>query len=141
MFSYFYFFNVQDLSSGSCNLSSNTVVQITGEGGSFSSPGYPYPSRGTCGWYITVPSGKLVKLTFLDFDGYCNRNYAEVFDEPNSVNEVLTGKICREKAVFSKRNSFYVKYSVILEDQYWRCLLYTSPSPRDQRGSRMPSSA
>ena len=24
---------------------------------------------------------------------------------------------------------------------YSRCLLYTSPSPRDQRGSRMPSSA
>ena len=25
--------------------------------------------------------------------------------------------------------------------QEWICLLYTSPSPRDQRGSRMPSSA
>ena len=25
--------------------------------------------------------------------------------------------------------------------QLWHCLLYTSPSPRDQRGSRMPSSA
>ena len=25
--------------------------------------------------------------------------------------------------------------------QSWICLLYTSPSPRDQRGSRMPSSA
>ena len=25
--------------------------------------------------------------------------------------------------------------------QYGVCLLYTSPSPRDQRGSRMPSSA
>ena len=25
--------------------------------------------------------------------------------------------------------------------QYYVCLLYTSPSPRDQRGSRMPSSA
>ena len=24
---------------------------------------------------------------------------------------------------------------------WWGCLLYTSPSPRDQRGSRMPSSA
>ena len=24
---------------------------------------------------------------------------------------------------------------------FWDCLLYTSPSPRDQRGSRMPSSA
>ena len=31
------------------------------------------------------------------------------------------------------------------EDRGWNdsngCLLYTSPSPRDQRGSRMPSSA
>ena len=26
-------------------------------------------------------------------------------------------------------------------DSIWTCLLYTSPSPRDQRGSRMPSSA
>ena len=26
-------------------------------------------------------------------------------------------------------------------DQLYNCLLYTSPSPRDQRGSRMPSSA
>ena len=26
-------------------------------------------------------------------------------------------------------------------DRFARCLLYTSPSPRDQRGSRMPSSA
>ena len=26
-------------------------------------------------------------------------------------------------------------------DAFWICLLYTSPSPRDQRGSRMPSSA
>ena len=28
-----------------------------------------------------------------------------------------------------------------LLDLAWDCLLYTSPSPRDQRGSRMPSSA
>ena len=27
------------------------------------------------------------------------------------------------------------------EDLFNTCLLYTSPSPRDQRGSRMPSSA
>ena len=26
-------------------------------------------------------------------------------------------------------------------ERFWGCLLYTSPSPRDQRGSRMPSSA
>eukprot|EP00829_Urostomides_striatus_P017941 TRINITY_DN6337_c0_g1_i2.p2 TRINITY_DN6337_c0_g1~~TRINITY_DN6337_c0_g1_i2.p2 ORF type:complete len:109 (+),score=8.63 TRINITY_DN6337_c0_g1_i2:412-738(+) len=28
-----------------------------------------------------------------------------------------------------------------INDQLRTCLLYTSPSPRDQRGSRMPSSA
>ena len=28
-----------------------------------------------------------------------------------------------------------------IADQILGCLLYTSPSPRDQRGSRMPSSA
>ena len=27
------------------------------------------------------------------------------------------------------------------DNNTWGCLLYTSPSPRDQRGSRMPSSA
>ena len=27
------------------------------------------------------------------------------------------------------------------KDRFQSCLLYTSPSPRDQRGSRMPSSA
>ena len=29
----------------------------------------------------------------------------------------------------------------MMTEWYWTCLLYTSPSPRDQRGSRMPSSA
>ena len=28
-----------------------------------------------------------------------------------------------------------------IPDKLYSCLLYTSPSPRDQRGSRMPSSA
>ena len=30
---------------------------------------------------------------------------------------------------------------MVLALQSYTCLLYTSPSPRDQRGSRMPSSA
>ena len=28
-----------------------------------------------------------------------------------------------------------------IKNDHYSCLLYTSPSPRDQRGSRMPSSA
>ena len=31
--------------------------------------------------------------------------------------------------------------AILLSLQAYVCLLYTSPSPRDQRGSRMPSSA
>ena len=37
-----------------------------------------------------------------------------------------------------------IKYSQLikrLNESITACLLYTSPSPRDQRGSRMPSSA
>ena len=31
--------------------------------------------------------------------------------------------------------------SGMIKSVHYSCLLYTSPSPRDQRGSRMPSSA
>ena len=35
----------------------------------------------------------------------------------------------------------YRWYSRMMIEKGYNCLLYTSPSPRDQRGSRMPSSA
>ena len=38
-------------------------------------------------------------------------------------------------------NIFDTKIASKLARSYSDCLLYTSPSPRDQRGSRMPSSA
>ena len=31
--------------------------------------------------------------------------------------------------------------TIMFDGEFETCLLYTSPSPRDQRGSRMPSSA
>ena len=37
--------------------------------------------------------------------------------------------------------NFSQAFTDTTEFQFPRCLLYTSPSPRDQRGSRMPSSA
>ena len=33
------------------------------------------------------------------------------------------------------------KFMPQYRSKYWDCLLYTSPSPRDKRQSRMPSSA
>ena len=45
-------------------------------------------------------------------------------------------------AYLSGSNAAYVEelYELYLHDPN-ACLLYTSPSPQDQRGSRMPSSA
>ena len=43
---------------------------------------------------------------------------------------------CAEGALPALPEGFAEKYS-----KETACLLYTSPSPRDQRGSRMPSSA
>ena len=42
------------------------------------------------------------------------------------------------KSVFNKK---LIKINETHDDIDRNCLLYTSPSPRDQRGSRMPSSA
>ena len=42
--------------------------------------------------------------------------------------------------VYGKDNLFAITIS-IGDGKVCYCLLYTSPSPRDQRGSRMPSSA
>ena len=45
------------------------------------------------------------------------------------------------KTMFSCRECESVFKSLQTRGVYNLCLLYTSPSPRDQRGSRMPSSA
>ena len=49
--------------------------------------------------------------------------------ESMSLQELLAYATDEERAEF---NNMWLGYT---------CLLYTSPSPRDQRGSRMPSSA
>ena len=51
----------------------------------------------------------------------------------NKINKIVNEVISKEK----KRK----KGNGTNGTQSYDCLLYTSPSPRDQRGSRMPSSA
>ena len=43
--------------------------------------------------------------------------------------------------IFAEGQRRYVESLSTYARQFLSCLLYTSPSPRDQRGSRMPSSA
>lgn len=104
-------FHLQGSSAGTCILENNTTMHISGEGGSFVTPGFPHPRIGTCSWNITVPPGKFVKLNFWTFEGLCDKNYAEVFDMTDSKSEALTGKFCDAKVVFSKGNNVHVRYS------------------------------
>ena len=57
---------------------------------------------------------------------------ASLFDSPNYAKLFPVGDAGR---LFT--DSAEVRAMMLVEG----CLLYTSPSPRDQRGSRMPSSA
>ena len=80
------------------------------------------------------------KYLLLDLDGVCygkHNNYSleRVFGQVSKrmtqfISEKL--KIDKNKAKELQTNYFY---------KYNTCLLYTSPSPRDQEASRMPSSA
>ena len=54
---------------------------------------------------------------------------------------VETLKWAESKLKNPKRSSLRPEPWEEVADGKYNCLLYTSPSPRDQRGSRMPSSA
>ena len=63
-------------------------------------------------------------------------DFIEVFvDTPLEVCEARD-----PKGLYKKARAGEIKNFTGISDPY-DCLLYTSPSPRDQRGSRMPSSA
>lgn len=58
--------------------------ELSGDTGSFSSPGYPnrYPANKECIWYIHTAPGSSIQLTIHDFDveyhARCNFDVLEV---------------------------------------------------------------
>ena len=80
-----------------------------------------------------------------------NKRYEELnkqlLDPENLSNIKLTREISKEISDLEDTVNCYKKYKKVLDDleeskeMLKDCLLYTSPSPRDKRGSRMPSSA
>ncbi|RMX49890.1 hypothetical protein pdam_00014418 [Pocillopora damicornis] len=77
----------------------NNNLQLEGSSGTFESPFYPskYPKSINCTWVITVPYGKLVKLSFSAFDvewsSSCDEDYVQIYDGWSSASEVKT-KLC-----------------------------------------------
>ena len=74
------------------------------------------------------------KVDSSDYDWVFDGDLLEDIESPNKDHFFLysDGKLECEDTMAEFFFYAYRKYS---------CLLYTSPSPRDQRGSRMPSSA
>ena len=57
--------------------------------------------------------------------------------DPNNADAYYNLAACYYQVGVGQQNKQYVGQA----EQLYRCLLYTSPSPRDKRQSRMPSSA
>ena len=86
------------------------------------------------------------------FDGVFFDTYGEAYEDMRAFHELLP-RIVRPGGTYSYFNGlapdnifFHAVYCRVAALELKRlgfetCLLYTSPSPRDQRGSRMPSSA
>ena len=71
-----------------------------------------------------------------DFElGYAPNSWNDLYNYLSKVEKFPLKLILSAGLVVSKDNTDKVY------DRFRNCLLYTSPSPRDQRGSRMPSSA
>ena len=70
-------------------------------------------------------------------------NYFRTFWTNDRMSMRYTYFSCRELCLVIDFliDNIYVRFGRSVFRQVIGCLLYTSPSPRDQRGSRMPSSA
>ena len=68
------------------------------------------------------------------------------YERSSGYQSLISSTLNFRTQMYNKTESVYLRYAFDLDDpavieRLTFCLLYTSPSPRDQRGSRMPSSA
>ena len=88
----------------------------------------PYLAPVPCPELICEKEDNIVQYTPVPSDQCCTRDACVEYAQDES-NDVYTW--------YDEQEGLRIG----TEDQFCNCLLYTSPSPRDQRGSRMPSSA
>ncbi|KAE8596094.1 hypothetical protein XENTR_v10015965 [Xenopus tropicalis] len=73
---------------------------LTDTQGTITSPGYPavYPHGIQCTWFISIPPGNLIRLTFDSFNlehGYsCSYDYLDIYDSASAIMESRIGRFC-----------------------------------------------
>ena len=95
--------------------------------------------------YLTVLDQRPKELGHDDTIVFFNTEDRLVYGPPAAGEpvDVRSGVICCPDNYASKEPlpEGLFRLTLLARHDVWTCLLYTSPSPRDQRGSRMPSSA
>ena len=77
----------------------------------------------------------------MGFSQTTQRIEAENYNTFNGVSIETNAALSGGKNIGNCKNGYWIRFEGHIFSEYDTCLLYTSPSPRDQRGSRMPSSA
>ena len=112
LFYYYYCLFFVEEAAGICRSAflHTDVSRLRGTSGTFFSPDYPvpFPTNRTCTWTITVPAGKIVKLTFENFTiaverdlWYCTeewKDYVEIRDGLTSNGKELARYSCSWRA-------------------------------------------
>ena len=119
---------ISESSSISLAADSNKVVLATISGGKLSIDIDNYMSVAS-NMVLSIPSLKAANGNNFQTNINISANSENILNETDISGYTLSMAIDNQSVIYS--------YDVTTND----CLLYTSPSPRDQRGSRMPSSA
>ena len=96
-------------------------------------------ARGVLATYSYDALNRLTGIIYPD----SSENISYIYDEgPNGVGRLsrITDASGSTEYGYDGRGNI-ISVTQTVNGQSYTCLLYTSPSPRDQRGSRMPSSA
>ena len=94
---------------------------------------------------IGVSWGQSTDSLIVDESSYDNGNlkHQRFYNDGKANGISVTEKQCEKfkEIIYKPLENYTVGRNEITAGTVSPCLLYTSPSPRDQRGSRMPSSA
>ena len=82
---------------------------------------------------------KKIKLITFDLDDTIWPNQKVIIDAEKALWNFLLMKVPHVRDELNEKNINRIRVELVEKDN--SCLLYTSPSPRDMRRSRMPSSA
>ena len=94
----------------------------------------PEESRYVWGYRIVIENHSTLTVQLV-------HRYWHITDQNGIVDEVDGPGVVGEQPRLKPGDSYEYSSGCPLDTPSGLCLLYTSPSPRDQRGSRMPSSA